>query len=51
MTTTVLGPGNTVGEEGVKYAVPTQTELIVQLSLNLDFEPGLCLMLSWMGKR
>ena len=48
MTITVLGTGNTMGEGCVKQAVSIWAELIVQLSLNLESEPGL--LLSWMGK-
>lgn len=50
MTITVLGTGNTVGEGCVKHAVSTRAELMVQLPLNLDSEPGLLLTLSWVGK-
>ena len=50
MTITVLGTGNTVGEGCVKHAVSIRAELTVQLSLNLEFEPGLLLTLSWVDK-
>lgn len=45
MIITVLGTGNTVEKRCAKHIVPIQTELMAQLSLNLEFEPGLILML------
>lgn len=48
MPITVLGTANAVGEGCVKQAVSIRAELIAQLSLNLESDPGL--LLSWMGK-
>jgi hypothetical protein len=38
---TVLGIEKTIRERPIKHKIPVYTELTVQLSLNLEFVPGL----------